>query len=304
MIKNIKIIKNFDVRLDKYLKNLYSFLTQGIIERNIRKKNILINGSRTKANYIVKINDNLKILNFHDKIYKNKITFKKNINISNKDLANFNKSIIFQNNDFLVLNKWTEIATQGGSKINVSIDHIIKNINSNYRLVHRLDKDTTGLLLIAKNLNYAKYLSLLFKEKKINKFYIALCEGIPKNDISEVNLKVRNKKQKFENTLTNYKLIYKKNSLSQILYNPKTGKTHQLRIVSRNLGCPIIGDKKYNSSSKFKNEKLMLHAYSLNFRIENKDFEFVSDLPDHFLTFLKNNKLKITKNFQKNLDTF
>ncbi len=303
MIKNIKIIKNFDLRLDKYLKNLYSSLTQGFIERNIRKKNILINDSRTKSNYIVKLNDNLKILNYHEKIYKNKIIFKKTNNISNKDLENFNKSIIFQNNDFVVLNKWTEIATQGGSKINISIDHIIKNINSNYRLVHRLDKETTGLLLIAKNLSYAKYFSLLFKQKKINKFYIALCEGIPKNDISQVNLQVKNKKQKFENTLTNYKLIYKKNSLSQILYNPKTGKTHQLRIVSKNLGCPIIGDKKYNSSSKFKKEKLMLHAYSLNFRIENKDYDFVADLPDHFLSFSKINKLRINKNFHKNLDT-
>ena len=170
MIKNIKIVKNFDVRLDKYLKNLYSSLTQGFIEKNIRKKNILINGLRTKANYIVKIDDNLKILNFHNKTYKNKITFKKKINISNKDLENFNKSILFENNDFLVLNKWTEIATQGGSKINVSIDHIIKNINSNYRLVHRLDKETTGLLLIAKNSNYAKYFSLLFKQKKLINF--------------------------------------------------------------------------------------------------------------------------------------
>lgn len=304
MIKNIKIIKNFDIRLDKYLKNLYSVLTQGFIERNIRKKNILINDSRTKANYIIKFNDNLEILNFHDKIYKNKITFKKNFNIKNKDLVNFNKSIIFQNTDFLVLNKWTEIATQGGSKINVSIDHIIKNINSNYRLVHRLDKETTGLLIIAKNLNYAKYFSMLFKQKKINKFYIALCEGIPKNDISKVNLQVTNKKQKLENTLTNYKLIYKKNSLSQILYNPKTGKTHQLRIVSKNLGCPIIGDNRYNSSSKFINEKLMLHAYILKFRIENKDFEFVADLPDHFLAFLKINKFKINKITKKDLDIF
>ncbi len=304
MIKNIKITKNFNIRLDKYLKNLYSSLTQGFVEINIRKKNILINDSRTKANYIVKFNDNLKILNFHYELYKNKITFKKNFNISSKDLANFKKSIIFQNNDFLVINKWAEIATQGGSKINLSIDHIIKNINSNYRLVHRLDKETTGLLLIAKSLNYAKSLSLLFKEKKINKFYIALCEGTPKNDNSQVNLKVISKKQKVENTLTNYKLIYKKNKLSQILYNPKTGKTHQLRIVSKNLGCPIVGDDKYNSSSKFKNEKLMLHAYSLNFRIENKYFEFLADPPNHFKAFLKINKFKITKNFQKNLDTF
>ena len=304
MIKNIKIKSNYELRLDKYLKNLYSSLTQSFIEKNIRKKNILINGSRTKSNYLIKPNDNLKILNFHEKLYKNKIIFKKNIQISNKDLKNFNKSIIFQNNNFLVLNKWPEIATQGGSKINVSIDHIIKNINLNYRLVHRLDKETTGLLLIAKNLDYAKYFSTLFKQKKINKFYIALCDGTPKNELSQIKLLIKNKKQKIDNTLTNYKLLNKQNGISQILYNPKTGKTHQLRIVSKNLGCPIIGDNKYNSSSKFTKENLMLHAYSLKFTIQNNNYEFVADLPNHFLSFLKFNKLKITSNYQKHLDIF
>jgi len=146
-------------------------------------------------------------------------------------------------------------------------------------------------------LKYAKLFSKKFKEKNITKFYIALCEGIPKNNTSRINLNIKNKKLKTDNTLTNYKLLNQKNGISQILYNPETGKTHQLRIVSKNLGCPIIGDKKYNSFSKFKNEKLKLHAYSLNFRIENKYFEFVSDLPDDFLIFLKKNKLKI-KNFK------
>jgi len=304
LIKNIKIKSNSEIRLDKYLKNLFSSLSQSFIEKNIRKKNILINSLRTKANYIIKLNDNLNILNFHEKLYKNKIIYKKNIKISDKDLVKFHKSIIFQNSNFLVLNKWSEIATQGGSKINISIDHIIKNIDSNYRLVHRLDKETTGLLIIAKNLNYAKYFSMLFKEKKINKFYIAFCEGSPLNDISKIDLQIKNKKQKIENTLTNYKLINKQYGISQILYNPKTGKTHQLRIVSKNIGCPIIGDNKYNSSTKFKKENLMLHAYSLKFTIENNNYEFVSDLPNHFLTFLKYNKLKIINNYKKHLDTF
>ena len=304
MIKNIKITKNYKVRLDKYLKNLYTSLTQSFIEKNIRKKNILINNHRTKSNYLVKINDNLSILNFHEQIYKNKIIFKKNIKIDKKDLIKFEKSIIFQNSDFLVLYKWADIATQGGSKINISIDHIIKDINLNYRLVHRLDKDTSGLLLIAKNLTFAKYFSTLFKQKKITKYYIALCEGNPKNNISQVTLNIKNKKQKFEDSLTNYKILYKKNGISQILYNPKTGKTHQLRIVSKNLGCPIIGDKKYNIFSKFKNEKLMLHAYSLRFSIEDQIFEFIADLPDHFLAFTKNNKLKIMSNYKKHLNVF
>ncbi len=304
MIKNIKIKENYEVRLDKYLKNLYTSLTQSFIEKNIRKKNILINNSRTSSNYLIKYNDTLNILNFHDQLYKNRIIIKKNIKISKKDLIKFNKSIIFQNNNFLVLNKWDGIATQGGSKINLSIDHIIKNINSKYRLVHRLDKETTGLLLIAKNLKYAKYFSLLFKQKKIKKFYLALCEGVPKNKTSQVNLSIKNKKFKTENSITNYKLLNTKTGISQLLYNPKTGKTHQLRIVSKNLGCPIIGDKKYNSLSKLRKEKLMLHAYSLKFSINNKILEYVADLPDHFITFIKKNNLTLIKNFQTHLDSF
>ena len=303
MIKNIKILNNFNQRLDKYLKINYTSLTQGFIEKNIRKKNILINNSTTKANYLIKLNDELKILNYHEKIYKNKIIFKKNIKVSKEILSEFNRSIIFENNDFLVLNKWSQIATQGGSKIKTSIDHIIKNINTQYRLVHRLDKETSGLLLIAKNLNYATKISLLFKQKKITKFYIALCEGNPKNNVSQVNLKIKNKKLKIEDTLTNYKVLNKNKSISSILFNPQTGKTHQLRIVSKNLGCPIVGDKKYNIYSKYKKENLMLHAFALRFKINNKKFQFISSLPDYFIGFIKKNNLKINKDLKNYLNS-
>ena len=304
MIKNIKIINNLNQRLDKYLKHQYTSLTQGFIEKNIRKKNILINNSSTKANYIVKLNDELKILNFHETLYKNKIVFKKKIKIPKEMLNEFKRSIIFENNDYIVLNKWSQIATQGGSKIKISIDHIIRHINLNYRLVHRLDKETSGLLLIAKNLNYAKKLSSLFKQKEITKFYIALCEGKPKNNYSQVKLEIKNKKLKIENTLTNYKVININNGISSILFNPQTGKTHQLRIVAKNLGCPIVGDNKYNIHSKYKKENLMLHAFALNFSVNRKDFEYFSNLPDYFNNFIKNNNLKINKDLKKYLNTF
>ena len=304
MIKNIKILNNLNQRLDKYLKNKYTSLTQGFIEKNIRKKNILINNSITKANYIVKLNDELKILNFHEALYKNKIIFKKNIKISKEILNEFKRSIKFENNDFIVLDKWPQIATQGGSKINISIDHIIKNINSQYRLVHRLDKETSGLLLIAKNLSYANKLSYLFKQKEITKYYIALCEGNPKNNYSQVKLEIKNKKLKIENTLTNYKLLNKNKGISSILFNPQTGKTHQLRIVSKNLGCPIVGDQKYNINSKYSKEKLMLHAIALKFEVNTKKFEFISELPDHFLSFVKKNNLKISKDLKEYLNSF
>ncbi len=304
MIKNIKILDNLNQRLDKYLKHKYTSLTQGFIEKNIRKKNILINNSKTKANYLVKVNDELKILNFHETLYKNKIIFKKNLKISNEILDKFKRSIKFENNDFIVLNKWSQIATQGGSKINISIDHIIKNINSQYRLVHRLDKETSGLLLIAKNLNYAKKLSSLFKQKEITKYYIALCEGNPKNNNSQVKLEIKNKKLKIENTLTNYKLLSKNKSISSILFNPQTGKTHQIRIVSKNLGCPIVGDNKYNFYSKYKKENLMLHAFALRFTINTEKFEFISILPDYFLNLIKKNNLKINSDLKNYLNSF
>ena len=288
--------------MDKYLKQKYTSITQGFIEKNIRKKNILINNSSTKASYLVKFSDDLKILNFHEKLYKNKIIFNKNIKISREILTEFKKSIIFENNNFIVLNKWSKIATQGGSKIKTSIDHIIKNINLQYRLVHRLDKETSGLLLIAKNLKYAKKLSFLFKQREISKFYIAICEGIPKNNISQIKLEIKTKNLKTEDTLTNYKLINKNKSISSILFNPLTGKTHQLRIVSKNLGCPIVGDNKYNAYSKYTNENLMLHAFALRFTINKKKFEFISNLPDDFLKFIRKNNLKINKDLKNYLN--
>ena len=303
MIKNIKIKKDYQIRLDRYLKKCFTSLTQSFIEKNIRKKNILINNSVTKAKYLVKFNDELKILNFHETLYKNKIIFKKNIKITKEILSEFKKSIIFENNDFIVLNKWSQIATQGGSKIKTSIDHIIKNINEQFRLVHRLDKETSGLLLIAKNLNYAKTLSFLFKQKQITKFYVALCEGNPKNNVSEVKLKIKNKKLKMEETLTNYKVLNKNKKISSILFNPQTGKTHQLRIVSKKLGCPIVGDNKYNVYSKYAKENLMLHAFGLRFSINNKKFEFISNLPEYFINFMKKNNLKINKDLKNYLNS-
>ena len=296
MIKIIKIEKNFDIRLDKYLKNTFTSLTQSFIEKNIRKKNIVINNSKTFSKYIVKKNDLLKISNFHQDKFKNKIIFKKNINIPKNILTKFKKSILFQNNDFLILNKWNSIATQGGSKINISIDHIIKSISLEYKLVHRLDKDTSGLLIISKNKNTAKIFGNLFKLKLISKTYLGICEGIPKQKDSYVDLNIKNKFNNIDETKTYYKVLKSFDGLSLIKFRPLTGKTHQLRIVSKNLSCPIVGDVKYNKQTKYKKEILKLNAHVLFFSI-NKDYKFYSELPNDFINFAKKNKLNYLKKF-------
>ena len=295
MIRVIKIKEDLDIRLDKFLKIQFTSLTQGYIEKNIRKKNILINELKTTAKYIVKKNDELKILNYNKENFKNRIIFKRKIDIPSSLITKFNKSIIFQNNDFLILNKWPSIATQAGTKINISIDDIINKISEDYKLVHRLDKDTSGLLIISKNKNTAKLFGHLFKSSLIKKTYLAICEGKPRLKESNVDLNIKNKFNKIEITKTFYKQLYNYKGLSLILYKPMTGKTHQLRIVSKNLTCPIVGDNKYNNQSKYKNEILKLNAHALEFVINDKKYIFKSDLPKDFKDFAKKNNLKYLK---------
>ncbi len=294
MIKNF-IVKEKDeeTRIDRWLKRNFSSLNQNFIEKNLRKGLIKINYSKVKANYKVTKNDIVNIFNYSKDDYLHII--KKLIhNKIPKDIKNkFDRSIIFENKDFIVINKWSDISTQGGSKKNVSIDDIIKKISRNYNLVHRLDKETSGLLIVAKNLKITKIFGKLFKEQKIKKIYVAICQGVPKNLNSVVKLRIDNKK-KLLNTcqsVTKYKVLKNKNKISVILFRPLTGKTHQLRIVSKHLNCPIIGDKKYNKQKKYNLEKLKLNAFFLQFAISDKEYEFKAKLPSHFDEFLCKNEI-------------
>ena len=293
MIKTFKIEKNSeDQRLDKFLKRKFASLNQSFIEKNLRKKNILVNDKPSKSKYLVKIEDIIKIYNFTKKSYSNYKNIKKTKNINKSIIKNFEKSILYEDKNFIVVDKWFGIATQGGSNISLSIDTIIKNISKDYNLVHRLDKETSGLLLIAKNLKYTRIFGNLFKSKNIKKIYLALCDGKPKINESYINL-LLSLKDKVIESKTYYKVLSFNQNTSLIQFEPKTGKKHQLRIVAKKLGCPIIGDKKYNLNNSNKLENLKLNASRIEFTIGNKDFNFTSNLPRDFINFLKLKKIKI-----------
>ena len=294
MIKDYKVTAlDADTRIDRWLKRNFSSLNQSFIEKNLRKGLIKINQHKVKANYKVIKNDIVNIFNYSKDNYCH--TIKKIIykNIPKDLISKFNQSIIYENKDFIIINKWTNVVTQGVSKISISIDDIIKKISKDYNLVHRLDKETSGLLILAKNLLITKLFCKLFKEQKIKKIYVAVCQGVPKNLDSIVKLNIVNKRNpsKSDQSITKYKVLKNKNKLSIILFSPLTGKTHQLRIVSKHLGCPIIGDIKYNKQKKYNLEKLKLNAYFLQFIIKNKKYEFKSKLPNHFNEFLAKNEI-------------
>ncbi len=294
MIKKIKIQPGYeDQRLDKFLKRFFSNLNQSFIEKNIRKKNILINNKITKSNYNLKETDIIIIKNYTKASYSNFKPKKNRISTSKSILYNFEKSKLYEDNNFIVLDKWSGISTQGGTKIVESIDSIIKNISINFNLVHRLDKETSGLLIISKNLKFTKIFGNLFKSQAIKKIYIAICAGKPKIKESYVDLLIPYKKKEIGVvSKTYYKVLHYNNKFSLIQFEPHTGKKHQIRIVAKKLGCPIIGDKKYNLNNSNKNEKLKLNARNLYFKINDKKFNFSSKLPKDFINFLKLKNLK------------
>jgi len=282
-----------DQRIDKFLKRNFDNLTQSFIEKNLRKKNILLNQHLTKSNQIIKVDDKITIKNFSKEVYQK---FKKNqstIKINKSYITNFKKSILYEDDNFLIIDKWSGIAVQGGSNIVISIDTIIKNISENYNLVHRLDKETSGLMIIAKNLKYTRFFGQLFKSQQLKKTYLAICDGIPNLKESYVDLNINsNTSEKVIKTKTFYKVLSYNDKTSLIKFEPKTGKKHQLRLVAKNLGCPIVGDIKYNLNTNNQRENLKLNAYMLEFDIEDNEFKITSAIPKDFTNFLKLKNIK------------
>ena len=302
--KNIKVTSIDDeTRIDRWLKRKFSLLTQSFIENKIRRGLIRINQKKIKSKHKVLTGDIVTICEFSEKIFpKIKIT-KIQKTIPKKILAGFRNSIIYESADFMIINKWTGISVQGVSKQEISIDDIISNISDKYSLVHRLDKETTGLLVISKHYKSAKIFGKLFKDHEIEKYYLAICQGVPNNLDSIVKLGINRKNSdKKLKTITQYKVINTFKKISLILYKPLTGRMHQLRIVSKYLNCPIIGDTKYASNNKYLNEQLKLNAFYLKFTFNNHQYEFRSKLPTHILKFMKKIRMLIpTKERLENL---
>ena len=281
-----------DQRIDRFLKRKFQNLSQSFIEKNLRKKNILLNKHLTKSNQIIKIDDKITIKNFSEEIYQKFERKKSNLTINKSLITNFKKSILYENDNFLIIDKWSGIASQGGSNIVISIDTIIKNISENYNLVHRLDKETSGLMIIAKNLKYTRLFGKFFKSQKLKKTYLAICDGMPKLKESYVDLNIKNNSNKVIKTQTFYKILSYSNKTSLIKFEPQTGKKHQLRIVAKNLGCPIVGDIKYNLNSNKQKENLKLNAFMLEFDIEDNQFKITSSIPKDFTDYLKFKDIK------------
>ena len=292
-------------RIDRWVKINICQVPQSLIEKSLRNKNVTINKVKVKSSYKLKIDDKIYLNNFNFTLSYH-LSKKKKYIPSKRDIKDSDAFIVEDNENFCVINKPYGLAVQGGSKIKKNLVDLIteNNIfqNSKPFIVHRIDKETSGILIIAKNRKYAQLFTSLFRIRKIHKSYLSICHGeMEKNKgLFDGDLIRYDKDRKIsEHAITNYKVLDKNTNSTLLILNPITGRKHQIRKQLFSIGFPVIGDSKYNfpESKINKNKNLMLHAYSIKFMINEKKYKYTVNVPDYFKKMLLKKRLTLFKNF-------
>ena len=302
-MNNSYIIKEIysGMRLDRWIRNNIGSLPQSLIEKSLRKGKIKVNIQKVNSSYKLKTGDKIDFFNFSFEANKNKKINKK-FSPSKKLLKVHENRIIEDNDDFIVIDKSPGVPVQGGTKSKKNLIDILASSDffrdTKPFPVHRLDKETSGIMIISKNHNSARLLTTLFRLRKIHKTYLAVCHGHiikKKGELKNELITFENDKKKIEKAITYYKVLSETVSTSFLELKPITGRKHQLRKQLALINNPIVGDKKYiHSNKKNKSEKdLMLHAYSLKFYIKDKKFFFKANPPAAFNRYLNKKKINI-----------
>ena len=286
-----------DSRLDKWFKHKVLSLPHSLIEKIIRQNKIKVNNKKTKSSYRVQTGD---LIDVYDISKFKPIDNKKKIKYIPKknEIGTYDDYILEDNENFIIINKPAGIAVQSGTKSFKNIIDILKNTkyfaNSKPFVVHRLDKETSGVLIIAKNRKFAQLFTSLFRIRKIHKTYLALVYGKVNNSVKIMKddlIYYENKKKIMQKAISNIKVIRSNEGYSFLELNPITGRKHQLRKQLLIIGNPIIGDDKYflNNRKRVKVKNLMLHAYKIKFMINNVQYSFKAKYNNFFQDFLKKN---------------
>ena len=289
----VKVVEN-NIRIDKYLSN-NTDLSRTLISKMIDNRYILVNDKPTKNNYKVKENDIIKI----DE------SFKEETNIEPEEMK---LNIVYEDNDIIIVNKPSGMVVHpgngnySGTLVNglMYYTNSLSDINGEVRpgIVHRIDKDTSGLIIIAKNNKTHEILSDYFKNKTITRTYIALVKGeintnsgtidapIGRSDKDRKKMSVTSKNSK--NAITHFTVLKRYKGYTLIKCKLDTGRTHQIRVHMNYIGHPVYNDPVY-TNDKCSDFGQFLHSYSMEFihPITKEKMYFECPLPEYFTEFLK-----------------
>ena len=286
-------------RLDRYLRKNFKDEPLSRIFGAIRAGDVKVNGKKSKENYRLALNDTIVIKNLFSENFDNKKSFEKNnlkkIQIQKSDLEKYKKMIIFENEDFFIVNKSEKIPMHKGTGHKYGLAEVFKEIfkNENINFANRLDFETSGLVIGCKNLKFLRYISQKIRDNEIQKKYFAIVHNI-KNNIESKSFKIENYLTTTENkvivsenpiskdskkSITNFKKIeiselkntkkildlLGKNNKNVFLLDVDlvTGRKHQIRAQLAHQKIPIVGDKKYGIQDG--SNKFFLCCYFLSF---------------------------------------
>lgn len=285
-----------DIRIDAYISSKLENLSRSAVQKLINDNNVTVNNKTVNKNYKIKLNDEIKILMPPPQV----------LDVKAEDIE---LDIVYEDNDVAVINKPQGMVVHpaaghySGTLVNALMNNVedLSSINGVLRpgIVHRLDKNTSGLLIIAKNDVAHNFLSECLKEHSINRIYYALVEGVVKNDKGVINAPLgrseKDRKKRCVTTknskeaITNYEVITRFRRYTLVKLKLETGRTHQIRVHMKYIGHPVVGDDVYGKEDKkFGLKGQLLHSKSIGFvHPSTKEYlEFDSELPEYFVNVL------------------
>jgi 23S rRNA pseudouridine955/2504/2580 synthase len=295
-----------DTRLDRWFKSHFPAVNHGRLEKLLRTGQVRVDGARVKASFRLAPGQVVRIPPLGDSAGDHKPKPKAVRVISDDDAKILLKAVLYKDDEFIALNKPAGLAVQGGTKTDHHLDgmlDVLKFDGERPRLVHRLDRDTSGVILLARTAKAAARLGRLFQERDMEKTYWALVVGQPKHPAGTISAalaktgapgqqKMTWDDEEGKKAVTDYLTVAAAGAKCTWLeLSPRTGRTHQLRAHCALLNTPILGDRKYVGHSRETpdsgllseiGEKLCLHARSLVIpRDGKKPMTIVAPLPPH-----------------------
>lgn len=296
---NIKVNEeNVGKRIDSFIPMVQEDISRSMVQKLIEQKNIKVNGKETKHSYKLKLNDEIEIF----------VPEAKEIDLKAQDIP---LNVIYEDNDIIVINKPKGMVVHpangnpDGTLVNAVMNlckDSLSGIGGEIRpgIVHRLDKDTSGAIIVAKNDKAHIALSEQLKNHKVKKTYLALVRGIIKENEATINMPIaRSKKDRKKmdvdidgkEAITHFKVLGRyKNKYTLLQINLETGRTHQIRVHLSHIGYPIIGDEVYsNGKNEWNVIGQCLHAWKLEFihPITGKKISLEAEIPEYLKNIIK-----------------